>query len=123
MHARLDCQNHVQRLQDVAVAAMSSGSRRGDPGTLWSRRTFDVQINHDRLTGISATKCSRQWLCESNPEAKTAAFFLQKTEAIQLVAKASERKTLGARASRLFCAIWLGARAEHFPPFPNLHPP
>jgi uncharacterized protein YfaQ (DUF2300 family) len=123
MHANLDCQNHVQRLQGMDIAFMSSGSRRGDPGTLRSWRTLDVHNTHNRLTGKFATQCSRPCPCERKPEAKTAAFFLQKTEVNQPVAKASERKTSGGRALSLFCAIWLEARAEHLPPFPTLHPP
>jgi hypothetical protein len=120
MHARLDCQNHLQRLQFVALATTFSGSRRRDPGTLRSRRTSDVQIIHDRLTGILARKCSRQWLCESGPKAKIAAFFLKKAEGFQQLGQPSAGETSGVRASGLstfFVATRLGARAEHFPPF------
>ncbi len=68
--ASRNCRNRVQRLQERGkIAPRSVGSRREDPGTLRSPR-LQWQNN---LGGKHQTPCD-PGLCQSDPEAKTAAF-------------------------------------------------
>ena len=67
--ASRNCRNHVQRLRERGkTAPRSIGSRREDPGALWSPR-LQWQNN---LGGKHQTPCD-PGLCQSDPEAKTAA--------------------------------------------------
>ena len=68
--ASRNCRNHVQRLQERGkIAPRSVGSRREDPGTLWSPRLRWL----NNPGGKPQTPCD-PGLCKNDPEAKTAAF-------------------------------------------------
>jgi hypothetical protein len=68
--ASRNCRNHGQRLQERGkTAPRSVGSRREDPGTLWSPRLRWL----NNPGGKPKTPCD-PGLCKSDPEAKTAAF-------------------------------------------------
>ena len=68
--ASRNCRFHVQRLQERGkIAPRSVGSRREDPGALWPSR-LQWQNNPG---GKRKIPCD-PGLCQSDPEAKTAAF-------------------------------------------------
>ena len=88
--ASRNCRNRLQRLQERGkIAPRSSGSRREDPGILWSPR-LEWQNN---LSGKHQTPCDLR-LCQSDPEAKAAA-------SLNLRERFSERGERGGRASSL----------------------
>ena len=67
--ASRNCRFHVQRLQERGkIAPRSVGSRREDPGTLWSPRLRWL----NNLSGKHQTPYDLG-LCKNDPEAKTAA--------------------------------------------------
>ena len=88
--AYLHCHDHEQRLQGLVQAASPSGSRRGDPGVLRPRRVKPHITCNRRTAGNPGLERRRQQLCESKPEAKTAAFFPEKGHCM-LIAFAERR--------------------------------
>jgi hypothetical protein len=101
--ACLNCQNHVQRLQGVVEVATSSGSFGLDPGVLRPSRGTTHSIHNRSLD-------DQPWLCESESEAKTAAFLSLASGQIPVFSTFT-------RCNRL------GAGAEHSSPSSFVHPP
>jgi hypothetical protein len=88
--ASRNCRNHVQRLQERGkIAPRSVGSRREDPGTLWSPRLRWL----NNPGGKPQTPCD-PGLCKNDPEAKTAA-------SLNLRERFSEKGARGGRALSL----------------------
>ena len=74
--ACLHCQSHAQRLQELVLAASSSGSRRSDPWALGPERGDPQYIHNRRTEGLPLLECRRPWARRVRAVlAKTAAFF------------------------------------------------